>query len=197
MEGGSRLRCPASSSCSVCAEVGRSAALSELFALRSSLRHAVSRERQGGAERRRGELPRPQRSSGRCPRCQRAERQLHLAAGRRAGGVPERGNRRDAGARDAACLAASAAPREVWWLHGARDRKSQSFATEVRELLGKLARGRRQVWYSQPAPEDRVGREYDAAGRVGMQALEELGVPRGATSTCAGRRASWPPSGRA
>ncbi|HEY6224355.1 MAG TPA: MOSC domain-containing protein, partial [Gemmatimonadales bacterium] len=75
-------------------------------------------------------------------------------------------------------LAASAAPREVWWLHGARDGKSQSFATEVRELLGKLARGRRQVWYSQPAPEDREGREYDAAGRVGMQALEELGVPR-------------------
>src|SRR6185503_4086785 len=76
-------------------------------------------------------------------------------------------------------LAASAARREVWWLHGARDGKSQSFATEVRELLGKLARGRRQIWYSQPAPEDREGREYDAAGRVGMKALEELGVPRG------------------
>ena len=75
-------------------------------------------------------------------------------------------------------LAASAAFREVWWLHGARDSKSQSFATEVSQLLGKLARGRRQIWYSQPAPEDREGREYDATGRVGMKAFDELGVPR-------------------
>jgi MOSC domain-containing protein YiiM/ferredoxin-NADP reductase len=75
-------------------------------------------------------------------------------------------------------LAASATPREVWWLHGARDSKSQSFATEVRQLIGKLASGRRQIWYSQPAPDDREGREYDATGRVGMKAFDQLGVPR-------------------
>jgi MOSC domain-containing protein YiiM/ferredoxin-NADP reductase len=75
-------------------------------------------------------------------------------------------------------LAASAAPRQVWWLHGARDGKSQSFATEVRQLLGMLARGRSRIWYSQPAADDREGREYDAAGRVGMKAFDQLGVPR-------------------
>jgi ferredoxin-NADP reductase len=75
-------------------------------------------------------------------------------------------------------LAASAAPRQVWWLHGARDSKSQSFATEVRQLLGMLARGRSRIWYSQPAADDREGREYDAAGRVGMKAFDQLGVPR-------------------
>jgi MOSC domain-containing protein YiiM/ferredoxin-NADP reductase len=75
-------------------------------------------------------------------------------------------------------LSASATPREVWWLHAARDGKHQSFATEVRQLLGKLGRGRSRIWYSQPAPDDREGREYDATGRVGMKAFAELGVPR-------------------
>ena len=75
-------------------------------------------------------------------------------------------------------LAASAAAREVWWLHGARDSKSQSFATEVRRLLRKLGRGRSRIWYSQPAPDDREGREYDATGRLGMKAFDELSVPR-------------------
>jgi MOSC domain-containing protein YiiM/ferredoxin-NADP reductase/ferredoxin len=75
-------------------------------------------------------------------------------------------------------LAASATPRAVWWLYGARDGKSHSFATEVRQLLGRLARGRSQIWYSRPAAEDREGREYDATGRVEMKVLDRLGVPR-------------------
>src|SRR5438132_3106489 len=82
---------------------GRSPAVPELFTLRTSLRRALSRQRQGGAKRRRGELLEQQRSNGRRPRCQRTERQLHVAAGRRTGGAPERGNRRDTCARDAAC----------------------------------------------------------------------------------------------
>ena len=38
-------------------------------------------------------------------------------------------------------LATSASPREVWWLHGARNGKSHSFAAEVRQLLGSLLAG--------------------------------------------------------
>jgi MOSC domain-containing protein YiiM/ferredoxin-NADP reductase/ferredoxin len=76
-------------------------------------------------------------------------------------------------------LVASATPRAVWWLHGARDSKSHSFATEVRQLLGRLARGRSQIWYSRPAADDRQGREYDATGRLGIEVLDRLGVPRG------------------
>jgi MOSC domain-containing protein YiiM/ferredoxin-NADP reductase/ferredoxin len=76
-------------------------------------------------------------------------------------------------------LVASATPRAVWWLHGARDSKSHSFATEVRQLLGRLARGRSQSWSSRPAADDRQGREYDATGRLGIEVLDRLGVPRG------------------
>ena len=75
-------------------------------------------------------------------------------------------------------LAASATPRAVWWLHGARDGKSHSFAAEVRQLLGMLARGRSRIWYSRPAADDREGRDYDATGRVGLEVLDQLGVPR-------------------
>jgi ferredoxin-NADP reductase len=75
-------------------------------------------------------------------------------------------------------LAASATPREVWWLHGARNRKTHSFATEARQLLGALPRAHGQVWYSQPAPDDLEGSDYDATGRIGVEALEQLGVPR-------------------
>src|SRR2546429_4199166 len=74
-------------------------------------------------------------------------------------------------------LAASATPRAVWWLHGARDGKSHSFAAEVRQLLGMLG-GRSRIWYSRPAADDRQGRDYDATGRVGLEVLDQLGVPR-------------------
>ena len=75
-------------------------------------------------------------------------------------------------------LAASAKSREVWWLHGARNRKAHSFATEARQLLGALPRAHSRVWYSQPAPDDLEGSDYDATGRIGVEALEPLGVPR-------------------
>jgi MOSC domain-containing protein YiiM/ferredoxin-NADP reductase len=75
-------------------------------------------------------------------------------------------------------LAASASPREIWWLHGARDRRSQSFGAEVRQLLAALGHGRSRVWYSKPGPEDRAGQDYDARGRLGLEAIEQLGVPR-------------------
>ena len=75
-------------------------------------------------------------------------------------------------------LASAGASREVWWLYGARDKNSHPFATEVRELLGVLARGRSRIWYSRPAADDKEGRDYDAIGRIGTKALEQLGVPR-------------------
>ena len=75
-------------------------------------------------------------------------------------------------------LAENASPREVWWLHSARNGKSHSFATEVRQLIGMLARGRSYIWYSRPDPGDREGQDYDATGRLGMTVLQELRVPR-------------------
>src|SRR3989442_4750277 len=69
-------------------------------------------------------------------------------------------------------LATAASPREVWWLHGARNRKSHSFAAESRQLLGTLARGRSHIRYSRPDAEDRQGQDYDPAGHLTTQALD-------------------------
>jgi ferredoxin-NADP reductase len=77
-------------------------------------------------------------------------------------------------------LAQAASPREVWWLHGARDRASQPFAAESRRLLATLTRGRGRVLYSRPGAEDRKGQDYDAVGRLDIKSLEQLGVPRAA-----------------
>ncbi len=75
-------------------------------------------------------------------------------------------------------LASSSSLREIWWLHGARDRRSQSFAAEVRQLVAGLGHGRSRVWYSRPGADDREGRDYDARGRLGIEAVEQLAVPK-------------------
>jgi ferredoxin-NADP reductase/MOSC domain-containing protein YiiM/ferredoxin len=77
-------------------------------------------------------------------------------------------------------LAAEASPREVWWLYGARDRADHPFAQEARNLLQALPRCRSHVRYSKPGPQDRLGQDFDAPGRLSMPVLNELGVPRGA-----------------
>jgi ferredoxin-NADP reductase len=74
-------------------------------------------------------------------------------------------------------LAAEASPREVWWIHGARDRREHAFAAETRTLLKALAHGHSHVRYSSPDPEDRPGVDFDAPGRLDMRVLQELGVP--------------------
>ncbi len=75
-------------------------------------------------------------------------------------------------------LAADASPREVWWLHGSRNRKGHPFALEVQRLVGTLAYGRSHIRYSRPGPEDQLGRDFDSTGHLGMPLLNQLGVPR-------------------
>jgi ferredoxin-NADP reductase/MOSC domain-containing protein YiiM len=77
-------------------------------------------------------------------------------------------------------LAAEASPREVWWIHGARNRREHSFAEEVRTLLKALPRGRSHILYSEPGPEDRAGFDFDARGRLNTHVLQELNLPRDA-----------------
>jgi MOSC domain-containing protein YiiM/ferredoxin-NADP reductase len=77
-------------------------------------------------------------------------------------------------------LAAEKSPREVWWLHGARDRGEHPFAEEVRAALKALPRAHSHVRYSAPSPGDRLGVDFDALGRLGAPVLAELGVPRDA-----------------
>ena len=75
-------------------------------------------------------------------------------------------------------LAAEASPREVWWVYGARDGGDHPFHEEAHRLIQSLPRGRAHIRYSQPRPEDRVGADFDAPGRVSSVALQEMGVPR-------------------
>jgi len=77
-------------------------------------------------------------------------------------------------------LAAERSPRPVWWLYGARNRGEHPFAQESRELLRELARGQSHVVYSQPTPEDQLGRDYDSPGHLDIALLERLGVDRSA-----------------
>ncbi len=74
-------------------------------------------------------------------------------------------------------LAAQASPRRVWWIYGARRRLDHPFARESRELLAKLPHARSYVQYSRPDATDRLGIDFDAAGRLTVGVLEKLGVP--------------------
>jgi ferredoxin-NADP reductase/MOSC domain-containing protein YiiM/ferredoxin len=75
-------------------------------------------------------------------------------------------------------LAAQASPRTVWWIHGARNRLDHTFAREADDLLAKLPHARSFVQYSRPEATDKLGVDYDAAGRLTVAVLERLGVPR-------------------
>jgi MOSC domain-containing protein YiiM/ferredoxin-NADP reductase len=77
-------------------------------------------------------------------------------------------------------LAGTSSPREVWWLHCARNSKAHSFASEAAQLVGALSSGRSHIWYSRALPEDRTGVRYDETGHIDVPALERLGVPRDA-----------------
>jgi ferredoxin-NADP reductase/MOSC domain-containing protein YiiM/ferredoxin len=75
-------------------------------------------------------------------------------------------------------LAAEASPGDVWWIHGARDRREHAFAEETQTLLKALPGGHRHIRYSSPGPKDRLGVDFDAPGRLDVRVLQELGVPR-------------------
>ena len=77
-------------------------------------------------------------------------------------------------------LAESNSPREIWWLHGARNRMQHPFAQEVRESMKRLERGKSHIVYSQPEPGDQLGLDYDSAGHLDLTLLDRLGLPQSA-----------------
>ncbi len=74
-------------------------------------------------------------------------------------------------------LAAEKSTRQIWWLHGARNRREHAFADEVRALLKTMPRAHSHICYSVPGPGDRPGADFDARGHLGAPVLTELGVP--------------------
>jgi ferredoxin-NADP reductase len=77
-------------------------------------------------------------------------------------------------------LAAAKSPRDVWWLHGARDRGEHPFAEEVRAALKLLPHAHSHIRYSAPGLGDRLGVDFDAPGRLSTAVLGQLGAPRDA-----------------
>jgi MOSC domain-containing protein YiiM/ferredoxin-NADP reductase/ferredoxin len=75
-------------------------------------------------------------------------------------------------------LAAARSPRQVLWLHAARDQQHHPFAAEVRRLMLTLPRGRSYVCYSKPGPQDKMGADFDATGHLSRSIFDEIGIPR-------------------
>jgi ferredoxin-NADP reductase/MOSC domain-containing protein YiiM/ferredoxin len=74
-------------------------------------------------------------------------------------------------------LAASASPREIWWIYAARNRAEHPFARECDGLLRRLPRSCRYIVYSQASASEAPGIDFDARGHLGVNALTHLGVP--------------------
>lgn len=77
-------------------------------------------------------------------------------------------------------LAEARSPRQVLWLHAARDRQHHAFYAEVRRLLPSLTHARSYVCYSKPGADDRMGEDFDATGHLSRSVLDQVGIPRDA-----------------
>lgn len=64
--------------------------------------------------------------------------------------------------------------RPVWFVHGARDGEHHPLAEEVRDLASTRSVFTVHVAYSQPAPGDRIGTDYDSHGRIDGALLARL-----------------------
>ncbi len=73
-------------------------------------------------------------------------------------------------------LAEAADEREVWWVHGARDRAAYAFAGEVDSLLAALPGAHRIVGFSRPGADEVPGVEFDRTGRVSIEALTDVPI---------------------
>jgi ferredoxin-NADP reductase/MOSC domain-containing protein YiiM len=74
-------------------------------------------------------------------------------------------------------LASAGATRPVWWLFGAHNGDDHPFAAEARGLVKALPRAKSYVKYSEPGPEDKVGSDFDASGRLAIADIVGLGIP--------------------
>lgn len=75
-------------------------------------------------------------------------------------------------------LAAAQSTRQILWLHAARDREHHPFAAEVHRLMLALPRGRSYLCYSRPAPSDKLGEDFDAAGHLSQLVFEKAAISR-------------------
>jgi len=70
--------------------------------------------------------------------------------------------------------------REVWWFHSARDSAHHAFSSQVRTLIKTLRRGHLCNAYSRPGTDDFPSSNYDVKGRLTVELVQQMGVPRAA-----------------
>jgi ferredoxin-NADP reductase/MOSC domain-containing protein YiiM len=80
----------------------------------------------------------------------------------------------------AAAQQPSGLPREVWWIHSARDGAHRVFAGETAALLKSLPGARSCIIYSHPLPSDRLGVDFDVEGHLNLAVLRRVQVPTAA-----------------
>jgi len=68
-------------------------------------------------------------------------------------------------------------PREVWWIHAARNATEQVFAQEARQLLAAIPGSHSAIAYSKPDPADRPGNDFDVQGHWELASLKKLAIP--------------------
>ena len=73
-------------------------------------------------------------------------------------------------------LAAIESPRQVWWLHAARDQSQHPFAVESRALLNQLRDSHIRIFYSREAAAQLPANAEH--GRLSAAAITNLGLPR-------------------
>jgi ferredoxin-NADP reductase/MOSC domain-containing protein YiiM len=67
--------------------------------------------------------------------------------------------------------------RELWWVHGARDRSEHAFGSEVDELLRTLPHTHRLISYSNAEADETDSSDFDIVGRISGTNLRQAGVP--------------------
>ncbi|TFW18644.1 MOSC and FAD-binding oxidoreductase domain-containing protein [Duganella callida] len=68
-------------------------------------------------------------------------------------------------------------PREVWWLHSARDGKHHPFQSEVQDLLKSIPGGKSHIVYTRPLDADRLPTFSQSVGRFDSRLLRTLALP--------------------
>jgi ferredoxin-NADP reductase/MOSC domain-containing protein YiiM/ferredoxin len=77
----------------------------------------------------------------------------------------------------AVASASAKSPRQVWWIHAARNASEQVYAQEARQLLAVIPGSHSAIAYSKPDPTDRPGKDFDVRGHWDLASLEKLAVP--------------------
>ena len=76
-----------------------------------------------------------------------------------------------------AAVAEEDGARPVWFVHGARNGREHALREEVQKLAAEHESIRLHFAYSQPTPEDVVGRDFDSQGRITVELLKEILPP--------------------